>query len=224
MINPAIVTCFHGRPGISKLFLEWTKRLGVPVYATTTDDENVGLLREMSARWQIMPNDYMGSRFNRSLQMALHARHTHLIIMGSDDLLSPEWLTKMEHCTRDQPWIAPLSGCIYNTANGDCRMLRNHSRANGSLFFGAATVLHCSFIHPRRLPWPNHANRGLDGWLFRRYAERTKPVVIDVEEPAFIDMKSVQNMWSFEKLSSCPPCPVPSWAPPLPVHEHADRL
>lgn len=224
MANPAIITCFHGRPGISRVFLDWTRALGIPVFAATSNDENVDLLRASAARWEIMPNDYLGARFNRAAQMAIAARHSHLIVMGSDDLLSPEWIGKLDQCTREQPWIAPLLGCIYNTADGRCLELKNNYRPNGSLFFGAATVLHATFIHPRRMPWPHHATRGLDGWLFKRYSERSKPVVVHVDEPAFIDLKSAQNMWSFSKLSTCPPCPIPSWAPQLPLHEQADRL
>jgi len=84
-----VVTPFHGREHISKIFLENIKDLGLNLVAVcNTGDDNFNLCSEYTEHAIIAHQNITGDKWNKGLLYAKGLEWDYLLVLGSDDLVS----------------------------------------------------------------------------------------------------------------------------------------
>lgn len=194
----AFVSCFHGRPDVSRVFLRHCSKLGIldRLFAAVTigDADNVRLLTDNGVRFVEVENHPLGAKHNRAMRIAVQDdRFTHFMILPSDDLVSREWVDAACGYT----YATAPSCAIVEPSTGMAKVLT--ARPGYVKSFGACRVLSREVVE--RLEgkvWNDHNNRGLDGASDARI--RSVGFTLEtakVRGPAFADIKGPGSMWGF---------------------------
>lgn len=94
-----VLTCFQGRRDITEIYLKGFERIRKNFDITYTfcasDQEDITHLKERGYECLEYNNHPLSNKWNYALQNALKQKWTHLLIMGSDDLISNKGLQQL---------------------------------------------------------------------------------------------------------------------------------
>lgn len=205
----ALVTCFHGRPKVSRLFFAGVERLKreghqVQVCAAVTkgDHENLALCEEHGAAWVEHSNHDLALKFNAAAAIARWFGADAIMTLGSDDLVSGELLTEARELIPRRHYIVPGALGVYAPHLKKAALLKDPVVPN-ALKFGAGRIL--SFDLLERLswkPWPAvSASRGLAVLSHLNILKAYPSIhVTDNRKHHVLDVKSPENIWGFDHL------------------------
>ena len=97
-MNPIIITAMHGRPDITRVFGMASQRIfketGVRSLSVVTrnDYDNIRLCNEYGINWVESRNEPLGAKWNTTLQHLKDIDFSHVIILGSDDIVSTSFI------------------------------------------------------------------------------------------------------------------------------------
>jgi hypothetical protein len=186
-----ILTCFHGRPKVSEIFLAHTAPL-LPIFAACSegDIENIELCKRYGVTFCVVPNEPLGAKWNAAIELV--PEDTAVMVLGSDDLVSVEWIAKAV----GHDYITPASCGMFDMASGAACILR--SNGNGSQTFGAGRVLSAKVVAAVRPMWTAEKMQALDSDAHGRIlGHGFDRVTIHTDKVPVTDLKSGVNLWGY---------------------------
>lgn len=154
-----------------------------------------------------MPNEPLAGKFNEALRQAIDAGAIRIMILPSDDFVSPAWV----EAARDEAhgdYIVPHTCGIIDLASLEAFAITKLS-FTGTLKFGAGRVVSRKAVEAcGGQLWPQELNRGLDSASHHRLmAHGIKHTVITTEGIPITDVKTYRiedgkqvsdNLWPFQ--------------------------
>lgn len=195
------VSAMHGRHALSRIWAKHTASLGfdrVCVCVTEdTDMENVDMCLDHGFLCTGMPNDPLAGKFNRALKQALSQGATRIMILPSDDFVSPAWVEAARNTEHD--YISAHTCAIVCPSPQKAYTIRKNS-FTGTLKFGAGRVISRAVIDKLGGElWPSQLNRGLDTASHRRIeAAGFKVQVVETPGIPIADVKTPDNLWPYQ--------------------------
>ena len=169
-----IVTAIHNRFEMTKAFLMAMDRIkretGVETYAVVSEEDTAccTLCYQYGVKYIVHPNKPVGKKFNAVVKHLRRKDFTHIMILGSDDVPSTDFI---KHCLTLKGDIIGILGMYFWGLN---------PRRAGFLKFGywaTNSLLGAGKILSRKVleacdysPWPDDANYGMDGKMMKNLA------------------------------------------------------
>ena len=194
------VTLLHGRPGITRLFALHMADIGVPWVAAVTegDEACIAIAKEFAHKYVEISNDRLDKKWNNA--MVLSRGMGKAVILGSDDLVSKEWLDYLED--KEFDYALPMSTAFLDMETERVAVLEaSHvsPKTGRAPRFGAGRVVaehaieHCK--------WRTGARRGLDGNNYRMLrARKLLGTSFDFPRIPVTDLKTPDNTWQYDQL------------------------
>lgn len=209
-IKPVIVTGMWKRFEVFKAFAEHTKTLGIDVIVAGSegaDSEN--LANQYGFDYLEAPNDPLGAKINATILRAKQRGYTHVICVGSDDLLSKELIDEYLILMRKGYDFIGLSDFyFYETQSGKASYwggYRDRTRIGKTT--GAGRVISCNLLNKLDWkPWNDSDNKYLDSGMQSKlsallYSKKT--ISLKAKGLLAVDIKSSENITPFKLWDNC---------------------
>ena len=192
-----IITAFHGRHHLTELWAEHTSGFGLPVFVAITVDDvpNILTAEKHCFRFTTMPNHPVGTKFQAALDMAIADGCDRVMILPSDDFVSPEWIDRA--LTFDGTYFIPQRIAIHSPKEGTFALTTNGGSCTR---YGAGRVIDRSVIERVGHLWPGERNRSLDSESHGRInACGVRCVAVTTKHIPLTDVKTGENIWPWRK-------------------------
>lgn len=192
------ISAAHGRHAITRAWADHTASLGfdkVVVSVTHDDQTNISYCWALQFRVLETENDPLALKFNAALVEAMNAGATRIMILPSDDFVSPAWVHAAR--THEGDYLYPHECGILDAASQQAYVIRKLSF--GQLRYGAGRVVSRKVVDKLggRL-WPELLNRGLDSASHQAITKAGFPItVVKTEGIPITDVKTPDNLWPF---------------------------
>ncbi len=195
------VVSLYNRPEVSEVFITGMRRLGVEIFASISETRSRDLCKRLDVPYIEENNFPIGKKMNNTLRAALKRDWTHLMITGDDDVYTQSILDIYEKHKyelavgfRDIYFIQPSSKKAVKFS-----YLTDKTIGAGRLISRGIVEIMLKVCGGA---WEDKRNRSLDASMDQRLAViGVVPKIIDLEVPCAIDIKTQQNIWSFESLT-----------------------
>lgn len=191
----------YKRPKISSIFFESMERLNIPVIAGVSEEESLSVATKYGAEIVITDNHPLGRKWNRTIQHAMSriGNWTHLLIMGDDDILLPEFLPAIGKYP-DEPLLGVSQ--MYITEPATKRAVRFEYK-NG-VAIGSGRVIRRDVLEKigGELFDPTleyGLDLSADHKLFQ-YGRHMPKIIDNNVRPMLTGLKSSTNIWPYEKF------------------------
>jgi len=215
----AIGTAVWGRPKTTELFWAAVDRLReqwaaheVVAYAAGSEDAHRELTKRAGGVWVEFDNQPLGRKWNMVSRQAYRDGADYLVILGSDDVLSPKmgerYLATMEQgvryfgvrgCYMAEPWSRRAIHIQGHASQARLTEVVGAGRAVGRELLALADGA----------LWPDVARRGLDWLMTSRLRTLGVPgvdlILPDDAEAFVLDIKGTQNMWPLDHVARYAP-------------------
>lgn len=181
--------------------LDWLK------FAVCSTDEEVEFMNEngwYAYRYDNLP---LGRKLDMGLRAALTLKWDRLVLIGSDDFLSHEYVTKVEALPKEVDWAGVKKIYFVDSKTWKAKAHTYSPTVAGKMFIGAGRVLSRRVVedvierHGQMYTW--RKNNGLDFDSEQRILlQGYKPHMIESKKPLLMDLKSEGNIWSFNAFQS----------------------
>lgn len=198
-VKIGLLTATWRRPTLTKIVLDHYASMDYSVRLAMVSD-----MSERYAKWIVAysENKPVSNKWQLGLRQVRQFEFDALMIVGSDDVVTPEYLEACRYMIAHGADYIYLPGAYFYDAYA------------GRMFWGQAERLGMGRVISRGLLnrlqwrlWDDGLNSGLDGSMTRRI-ERLRGVgVVQVRDPlrygyVGMDIKTGQNIWSFEQVRS----------------------
>lgn len=196
------VTSLYNRPEVSEVFIAGMRRLGIGIFVSVSEPRSRDLCKRLDVPYIEENNFPVGRKLNNTLRAALKLDWTHLMISGDDDVYTESILEVYEQ-HKYQPSIGFKS--LYFVHPSSQRSIK-FSYTDRPVTVGAGRLL-CRWAVETVLRtcdglWEGKRNRSLDASMDQRLEViGMTPKIIELPIPCVIDIKSNQNIWSFDSLA-----------------------
>ena len=197
------ISAAHGRHAVTRAWAAHTASLWfdeVVVCVTEGDDVNSATCDDFEFLAPTQPNDPLSHKFNTALWWAMNAGATRIMILPSDDFVSPAWVEAARTSTED--YMYPHSCAIVDAASQQAYNITKLSF--GTLKYGAGRVVSRKVVEAcGGQLWPSELNKGLDGASHQRITRAGFPVkVVETEGIPITDLKTAENLWPWSTWQS----------------------
>jgi len=203
-IKPCIVTGMWKRPEVFEIFGNHYKEIGIDIIVVGSEGETSKKLAEsFGFTYLERPNSPLGSKMNATITEAMKRGYSHVICVGSDDLLSSELLDYYKSLMRSgYDFIGVTDFYFYEMSSGKASYwggYRESERRNHTV--GAGRVLSKRIIESwNGIVWDNLHPRQLDTSMQIRLSTSKYPQrIFNLKEKGMfaVDIKSGVNMTPF---------------------------
>jgi hypothetical protein len=200
-MTPLLFTAVHGRREILQQVIDHHASIPWLKFAVCSTDEEVDFMCENGFYAFRYDNEPLGRKVDMGIRAALGVPWwTHIVHIGSDDFLAPEYIARVNDYNVDFAAVKDL----YFVCSKTWKVTRHRYAPNekGKLFIGAGRILSRNAIQ-RTIDkmgclYDHHKTKGLDANSEAKLAAcGYKPIEIESELPLVMDLKSEQNIWKF---------------------------
>ena len=192
--------------GVTRVRSHWQARgCDAEIVVAGSESAHYRLAEQFGGIWAEAPNAPLGAKFNAAASLAYHRNADYILILGADDFLSPRVVDIMANrVLRDGKPYVGLSGCwFYDLATGRACMLEEYAaghvqRGNP---IGLGRMVHRDLLPASGRPWDDRVNRGLDHSMATRCQLPAATIVPASELNVAVDVKTADNLWSFDHLA-----------------------
>jgi hypothetical protein len=190
-----IVTAFHGRESLTRMWCEHTQQFGVPMYCAITE----GGPTFSAKNFVIMRNNPVGAKFDAALSLAMSDDCDAVMILPSDDFISQEWVdVSIEALALDAVYFKPARMAVHQPGRGSYE-LRSDGKSCGN--YGAGRVVHRSVIEAVGELWPGGRDQGLDSESHGRIrGAGFECTAITTKGIPLVDIKCGENIHSWDSF------------------------
>jgi len=204
-VNPVIVTGMWKRPEVFEIFAKHTKTLGIDVIVAGSEGKKSRNLAEKYGFHYIeIENDPLAAKMNATTLKAKELKYTHVICVGSDDLLSKElideYLTLMR---KGYDYIGVTDFYFYELESGKAAYwggYRDRNRIGHTA--GAGRVISKTLLDEWDwMPWDDKDSKYLDNSMQNKLRSSIHPKTtfsLKGKGLLAVDIKSQVNMTPFE--------------------------
>lgn len=206
-----MLTCFHGRPKISALFLKsfFYMKACLPQFdfifhaaVTEGDTENIELLKEANLPFVETQNRPLGRKWNEALFAMRREKWDYILIAGSDDLIAPELILTYQPYIADRvPFLAVqdlffLDSETQRAAYFSYPGFSKRSVGAGRLISRRAVAAVGGDL------WTDYKQSSLDMDCDERLANAgIRPAIVPLHRGMIVDVKSPGNIWPYERFT-----------------------
>lgn len=165
------------------------------------------LAREMGGEY-IENRNVLGEKFNACTTAAWQWGADYVIILGSDDLISPKLAEVYLETMKQGPTYFGLRGCyMIEPATRRALYLSGHAnpRRFGEAIGAGRTLSRRALDKVNGRPWPDNISKGADLHMtlnLRRRGIKGPDLAIEKAEGTFlVDVKGGGNLWSFSGVA-----------------------
>lgn len=196
------IASLFNRPEVSEVFITGMRRLGIDLFVSVSEPASRDLCKRLNVSYVEENNFPLGRKMNNTLKAAMNLKWTHLMISGDDDLYTQSILEMYEQY-KYEPVIGFRS--IYFIEPSSKRAMKFSYTMEKTIGAGRlisrgaveAMIKMCGSI------WDDKRNRSLDASTDQRLSViGMTPKIIELPAPCIIDIKTSQNIWSFDSLVS----------------------
>lgn len=205
-MNIAVLTAFHGRPEISKIYLRGIESAArtlrfeginlIPFYVCSPDDPQPVKPSLVYPNLPVSNKHNALGRFICDYADEQGIPFDYVIQFGSDDVFSPELFDLYRPAFGD-PIIGLKDMVFHDISTG--RTKRIHRTQLGNAFGAGRMIRWDIFAKHHGAIWPAGKNSGLDYRSYEILRERetkfNQPHI-----PVVVDLKSAENIWKFDTL------------------------
>lgn len=233
----AVVSAVWGRIPLMRVW--WTayqrmaSQLGsmghvLQAYIAGSEEAHHKLCRQHGGEWVEADNRYIGDKWNKATRAALADGAEAVLILGSDDFLSPDLVTLYGTLAGSHPFIGLVSMYMHepttdrtlyvdnrqfkvtlpgrlHEANGAPTIIslkRKSSKTlrGGVTTLGAGRLLSADLFAGHEYFWDPLRDRGLDASMERLLGLPAPRTFASADHAFALDVKTAENIWSFDKL------------------------
>lgn len=191
-----LITALHGRHKLTELFAAHTAQFGLPVFAAITEGDTANVLtaQRFGFAYREMPNEPVGDKFQSALDMAMEAGCDAVMILGSDDFVSAEFVEAAVGKLRaGGRYFTPHCAAVHHPVAGTY-LVKFTGRSAGT--GGAGRVVHRDAVLKADGLWKAGRQRSLDSESHGRLlAAGFKCEVVNTGRVPVVDVKSGVNIW-----------------------------
>lgn len=204
-LKPCIVTGMWKRPEVFKIFGKHYENIGIDVIVVGSEGNTSKKLAESFGFIYLeRPNKPLGAKMNTTIKEALKRGYTHVICVGSDDLLSRELIDEYISLINDgYDFIGLTDFYFYELKTGKASYWGGYidgDRIGNTV--GAGRVFSRRLIESwGGIVWDSNANRYLDGTVQRKIITSKYPqVTFSLKKKGMfaVDIKSDVNVTPFK--------------------------
>lgn len=200
-MTPLLFMAVHGRREILKQVIDHHAQTPWLKFAVCSTDEEVDYMNENGWYAYRHDNEPLGRKVDMGIKAALILpQWTHIIHIGSDDFLAPEFIERVKNYDVDFAAVKDL----YFVCSKTWKVVRHRyaPKEKGKLFIGAGRILSRKAVEKTiavmGCMYDHHKSKGLDANSESKLAAcGFTPIEIESTLPLVMDLKSEQNIWKF---------------------------
>ena len=199
-----ILTAFHHRPEISRLYWMGIERLrekfNVETLAVCSDKENIKLAGSWSDYTIETENYPLGRKHNAGLIASLKIDYDHLMQLGSDNLICNELMGMYQ--VLDKEFFGTNNLLVIDAKTKETKQKKYFHIFGAGRMLRKDVILECVYYKRERMYlWDDCLNSGLDYNSEMKFAQMGYlPFEVKTKNPMVIDVKSEVNIWPFDKM------------------------
>jgi len=200
----AILTAMNKRHHISKIYCNGIRKFmesapcDVSLFAVITEKESEQICVDNRINFTYAANRPLGAKWNHGLKYALDYPWDYLMIMGDDDIISPEaWSHYYPLMVRHEDYFGFTKIYFYEMATGKTYIHDIRKKGNPkNHLIGCGRMVSRKAIErlPRDL-WKPDANMAMDFYSERNLMLNLKIKPVQIDECLMVDLKSGENIW-----------------------------
>lgn len=197
-----LLTAIWGRPRVTELVLDYYDTIKGDLCIAIVSDEDPDPLEEYeTTNFEVFayPNKPLSNKWNYGMSMMKDWKPDAVIIVGSDDLITPKYIEACRYFLKHGAEYICLEGAYFFDAIKQ-RMCYGKARR-----LGLGRCLSRSLLERVDWnPWPNGLNSGLDGAMDEVLAPHY-PRIVRIEDPVELglvglDIKTGENIWGYDSI------------------------
>ena len=200
----AILTAINKRHSVSKIYCEYIRKFieaapcDVIQFAVISEKESESICIDNCINFVYSENKPLGRKWNNGLQLALNHSWDYLMIMGDDDIISPEsWKHYLPLMEKREDYFGFTKIYFHETATGKTYIHDIRKKGNPKNYLvGCGRMISRKAIE--RLPhslWKDDANMAMDFYSERNLMLNLKVTPVQIDECLMIDLKTGINIW-----------------------------
>ena len=221
-------SCMQGRQEIVDIMIEgfkacqkhWKYDLDMDIFITASNDDDIKYLDQRNIYHTKKPNNPVGLKFSRGLKEALALDWDYIMILGSDDVISPELFGYYLPLIEDKvPYFGTEEVCIVDYATQRAKTFKVPPNSIAGVAGPGRMVSREIVSHFDGYLWTG-GDKGLDMLSNRRITSHSPLKVVTLQEfdvPLMWDIKSPVNIWAYDKIVS-------SWCKPTDYGQQLERM
>lgn len=204
-IKPVIVTGIWKRHEVFEIFAKHTKKLGIGVIVAGSDGkDSEAIVKKYGFHYIEIDNQPLATKMNATTLKAKELGYTHVICVGSDDLLSKELIDEyLKLMRKGYDYIGVTDFYFYEMESGKAAYwggYRDRQRIGHTA--GAGRVISNALLDEWDwLPWDDKDSKYLDNSMQNKLRSSLHPkTTFSLKEKGLlaVDIKSQVNMTPFE--------------------------
>lgn len=210
-----VFTCLWGRPFITDIFAAGIERLksdlteyDIQCVAAVSNLDDMALAEKHGFLVQKAPNQNLGRKWNIAAEKALDTGGDYFLQMGSDDLVSSEYVLKAIGDI-DKGFNVVGQRTLYFVNAINLKSVKYTYNTEQRNLIGAGRVFDPSVLtgsinkQGRCALWPDKAQKGLDG-MSEMIASDNGNLIreVNINGIHVVDVKSAENIWRFDHFRS----------------------
>lgn len=209
----AVVTCLWKRPRVTALSLRRIARAAAgvaPLLVAVGSEGPISRKLAIDAGWSYeeASNRPLGRKWNRGAQAAYAAGADGVVILGSDDWVDAGLLRALASMAKSHACIGLRDQYMLRVSDLAMLHFRGYQGDRAGDPVGVGRLLRRDVLKKlAQAPWPANVERGLDGHMTGRLRSLgIRPRLTTMRElgGAVIDLKTDENMWSFDAFERNP--------------------
>lgn len=203
MKHIGLITTLWGRPKLTRVFLEYYNGLKIPgvrFWGACACEEGTGseaLYAGNLWRFVAAPNTPRSDKWNAAVSALSTNELDGALIVGSDDFLSPAYISEaLRWASKGKDYITPTGCYFYDIATGRFGFGR-FNRVGAGRYLSRRVLELCNYQ-----PWLPGCHRNSDYAMGQVVNDIAKPYLLDTEDLPMLDVKTGNNIWSFDRVSS----------------------
>lgn len=204
-VKLCVVTAMWQRPEVFKIFGEHYQKLGLDVICVGSEgSKSKKLVESYGFIYLERPNNPLGAKMNATITEAMKRGYTHIICVGSDDLITKDLVDEYLKLIKEgYHFIGLLDFYFYELESGKAIYWGGYNDKRIGKTIGAGRVLSAEIINSLGgKVWNDNDNRYLDKGMQERLSVSNLPQkVFKLKDKGMIavDLKSSDNITPFAK-------------------------
>ncbi len=222
-----ILTCAYQRPAIFKIFLDnyaflrktLKNKVDLEMIVAGSEEDDTAwdehcfeiVKNYEGVVWLEHPNAPVGKKWNYTLEAVSKMYFYALLILGSDDLLTPEFILKgISVLEEGYNFTGVKDMYVLNSEDGEMVFWEGYAAARKGVSIGAGRMLTKELVEVAKFKlWDDNLNTSLDGSTMKilNATGAVKEKVFEcseIDRILLIDVKSAVNIWKYEVWAGIP--------------------
>ena len=175
--------------------------------AGSEGNSSLNLVKKYGFLYTEQPNSPLGRKWNNALKISQRFDYTHLVILGSDDLINEETF-HIYHKHQDYGIVSFNDLFIHSLGDGKTKYLNGYTD-EGKKVIGAGFMIRRDIIEKAQFNlWANYLNKGLDGSMMKHLDMIpnviTRQMIGSADGAFLIDVKTDVNIHSYTQIGGIP--------------------